>query len=115
VLKGASDALYFVQNALIDANSEQLTECALKAKQPTVSSTRAMTKIGCLMSYGPNYESLLHSAAKMVDEILRGANPGDIPVQQPTEFELVINLKTAKALGVIIPDKLLTIADELIE
>ena len=115
VLKGASDALYFVQNALIDANSEQLAEFALKAKLPTVSSTRAMTEIGCLVSYGPNYESLLRRAAGTVDKILRGANPGDIPVEQPNEFDFVINLKTAKALGVIIPDKLLAIADEVIE
>ena len=67
------------------------------------------------MSYGPNYESLLRRAAGTVDKILRGANPGDIPVEQPNEFDFVINLKTAKALGVIIPDKLLAIADEVIE
>jgi putative tryptophan/tyrosine transport system substrate-binding protein len=87
----------------------------LKAKLPTVSSTRAMTEIGCLMSYGPNYESLLRRAAGTVDKILRGAKPGDIPVEQPNEFDFVINLKTAKVLGVIIPDKLLAIADEVIE
>jgi len=115
VLKGESDRLYFAQNALIDANEEQLLESALKARLPTISSSRSWPEFGCLMSYGPKFESLLHRAAGTVDQILRGARPGDIPVQQPNEFELVINLKTAKALGVMIPDKLLTIADELIE
>ena len=114
-LKGESDGLYFAQNALIDANEEQLLEFALNARLPTISSSRGWADFGCLMTYGPNFESILRRAAKMVDEILRGARPGDIPVEQPNEFELVINLKTAKALGVTIPDKLLTIADELIE
>ena len=67
------------------------------------------------MSYGAKLESMLQRAAGTVDQILRGARPGDIPVQQPTEFELVINLKTAKALDVLISDKLLTLADEVIE
>ena len=115
VLKGESDGLYFAQNALLDANEEQLLESALKARLPTISSSRAWPEFGCLMSYGPKFESVLQRAAGTVDQILRGARPGDIPVQQPTEFELVINLKTAKVLGVMIPDKLLTIADELIE
>ena len=74
-----------------------------------------MAEIGCLMSYGPNLESLLRSTAELVDRILRGARPGDIPVEQPTEFDLVINLKTAKVLGLIIPDALLATANELIE
>jgi putative tryptophan/tyrosine transport system substrate-binding protein len=114
-LKGESDGLYFAQNALIDANEEQLLESALNARLPTISSSRGWADFGCLMTYGPNSEYILRRAAKMVDEILRGARPGDIPVEQPNEFELVINLKTAKALGVMIPDKVLTIADELIE
>jgi putative ABC transport system substrate-binding protein len=114
-LKGGNDALYLVQNALIDANREQLTDSALKAELPTVCATRAMAEIGCLMSYGPNLESLLQSTAELVDRILRGVKPGDIPVEQPTEFDLVINLKTAKVLGLIIPDKLLATANKLIE
>ena len=115
VLKNESDGLYFAQNALIDANEEQLLESALNAKLPTISSTRAMAEFGCLMSYGPNFESVLRGVAGMVDKIMRGARPGDIPVEQPNVFELVINLKTAKALNLMISDKLLTIADELIE
>jgi putative tryptophan/tyrosine transport system substrate-binding protein len=87
----------------------------LKAKLPTISATRAMAEIGCLISYGPNLESLLRRTAEVVDRILRGAKPGDIPVEQATEFDLIINLKTAKALGLVIPDKLLAVADEQIE
>ena len=67
------------------------------------------------MSYGPNYPALFRRAAEYVDRILRGAKPGDIPVEQPTKFDLVINLTTAKALGLQIPDKLLALADEVIE
>ncbi len=67
------------------------------------------------MSYGPKIESMLGRAAGTVDKILRGAQPGDLPVEQPIEFELVFSLKTAKALGAMIPDRLLTIADELVE
>jgi len=114
-LKGESDGLYIAQNALIDANEEQLLDSALKARLPTISSIKAMAEFGCLMSYGPKFESMLGRAAGTVDKILRGAQPGDLPVEQPIEFELVINLKTAKALGAMIPDRLLTIADELIE
>ncbi len=77
--------------------------------------TRDYVQAGGLMSYGPNYEDLFRRAAEMVDKILRGAKPTDLPVEQPTKFELVINLTTAKALGLAVPDKLLALADEVIE
>jgi putative tryptophan/tyrosine transport system substrate-binding protein len=70
---------------------------------------------GGLMSYGPNFPSLFRRAAEYVDKILRGAKPGDLPVEQPTKFEFIINLTTAKALGLTIPASLMSLADELIE
>jgi putative tryptophan/tyrosine transport system substrate-binding protein len=82
---------------------------------PTAFSGREFVEAGGLMSYGPNYRALFLRAADYVDKILRGTKPGDIPVEQPSRFELVINLKTASALGLTIPHKLLVLADEVIE
>ncbi len=76
---------------------------------------RDAVKAGSLIFYGPNIPDLFRRAASFVDKILRGAKPGDIPVEQPTKFDLVINLKTAKALDLRVPDKLLALADEVIE
>ena len=80
---------------------------ALAARLPTIFSTREYVQAGALMSYGPNYPDLFRRSADYVDKILRGAKPGDIPVEQPTKFELVVNLTTAKALGLTIPPTLL--------
>src|ERR1700747_2634501 len=82
---------------------------------PTVFSTRDFVRAGGFMSYGPNYSDLFRRSADYVDKILRGTKPGDIPVEQPTRFELVLNLTTAKALGLTVPQQFVLRADEVIE
>jgi putative ABC transport system substrate-binding protein len=114
-LKPPADALYVAVDQLVVANLTQILTLALGARLPTMFSTREFVKDGALMSYGPNYSDLFRHSADYVDKILRGTKPGDIPVEQPTKFELVINLTTAKALGLTIPTSFLSLADELIE
>jgi len=109
------DALYVVENSLIAANGRQIAAFALSVRLPTVFGARDPIQAGGLMSYGPKYPDLFRRAAEIVDKILRGAKPGDIPVEEPTNFELIINLTTAKALGLAVPSKLLATADEVIE
>ena len=114
-LKARADALYVAVDQLIVANRTGILTSALGARLPTIFSTRDFVKDGALMSYGPSYTERFRRAADYVDKILRGAKPADIPVEQPTKFDLVINLKTAKALGLDIPASMLTLADEVIE
>jgi len=114
-LKAQADALYVAQDALVATNRTRILTLALRAQQPTIFGTRDFAQAGALMSYGPNFPDQFRRAAELVDKILRGAKPADLPVEQPTKFELVINLTTAKALGLTIPDKLLSLADEVIE
>ena len=95
--------------------TQRIITLALSARLPTIFNTRDFVKAGALMSYGPNFSALFRRAADFVDKILRGTKPGDIPVEQPTKFDLVINLKTAKALGLTVPPTLLATADEVIE
>jgi putative ABC transport system substrate-binding protein len=85
------------------------------ARLPTIYSSREYVEAGGLMSYGPNFPDLFRRAADYVDKILRGAKPADLPVEQPTKFDLVINLTTAKVFGLKVPDKLLVAATEVIE
>jgi putative tryptophan/tyrosine transport system substrate-binding protein len=87
----------------------------MSARLPSIYNAKEHVEAGGLMSYGPNYPDLYRRAAEYVDKILRGAKPGDIPVEQPTKFELVVNLTTAKALGLTVPPSLLATADEVIE
>jgi ABC-type uncharacterized transport system substrate-binding protein len=94
---------------------QSIAELALKHQLPTITNTGQYAQAGMLMSYGPSLTDLYRRAANYVDKILRGANPADLPVEQPTKFELVLNLKVAKALGITIPTALLTSADDVIE
>jgi putative ABC transport system substrate-binding protein len=113
--KGRADALYVASDALVGGNRIRINTLATAARLPTMFSARELVDAGGLMSYGPNYPDLFRRAADFVDKILRGTKPADIPVEQPTKFELVINLKTAKALGITIPPILRALADEVIE
>jgi len=114
-LKGRSDALYVCTDALASTNRIRINILAVGARLPTMHGSRDYVEAGGLMSYGPNFPDLFRRAADYVDKILRGARPGDIPVEQPTKFDLVLNLTTARALGLTVPDKLLVAADEVIE
>jgi putative tryptophan/tyrosine transport system substrate-binding protein len=114
-LKGRAQALYVVGESLISANQVRIHSFALAARLPTMEPTREMVETGGLISYAPNIPSLYRRAADFVDKILRGARPADIPVEEPTKFDLVINLTTAKAIGLEVPRMLLARADEVIE
>jgi putative ABC transport system substrate-binding protein len=114
-LNGRAEALYVLAVPLLLANRIRINTFALAARLPTMHGVRELVEAGGLMSYGPNWPHMWSRAADLVDKILRGAKPGEIPVEQPTKFDLVINLKTAKALGLQIPDKLLALADKVIE
>jgi len=114
-LKGRAEALYVPSDPLINSNRIRINSFAVRARFPTLYAIREDVEAGGLMSHGPNRLDLYRRAADFVDKILRGAKPGDIPVEQPTKFELVINLTTAKALGLEVPPTLLARADEVIE
>jgi putative tryptophan/tyrosine transport system substrate-binding protein len=113
--KGKVDALYLTADALIFTNGRTIATLALKAQLPTTCNNADTARAGALMSYGPNFPALFRRAAEIVDKILRGTKPGGIPVEQPTKFDLVINLKTANVLSITIPHNLLVLADEVIE
>ncbi len=110
-----SSALVIADDAEFTAHRSQIAELALRNNLPTVSGLKEMVEAGGLMAYGASFRELYRRAASHVHEILRGAKPADLPVEQPTKFELAINLKTAKALGLEIPPTLLATADEVIE
>jgi putative tryptophan/tyrosine transport system substrate-binding protein len=114
-LKSGVQALYVCPDALINANHARINALALGARLPTIHPFRDYLGAQGLMSYGADNVDLFRRTGDYVDKILRGANPSDLPVEQPTKFEFVINLKTAKALGLDVPDKLLALADEVIE
>ena len=115
LLKSRADALYIVPDPLANTNRILIGTLALGARLPMMCGFREFVEAGCLMSYGPNLPDLYRRAAEFADKILRGAKPADIPVEQPTKFDLVINLTTAKALGLTVPPTILARADEVIE
>jgi putative tryptophan/tyrosine transport system substrate-binding protein len=110
-----AQAIATMDDPVVQSQRGRIVAFAMRQRVPVMSEFRAATEAGTLMSYGPNQVDLWRRSAAYVDKILRGANPADLPVEQPTKFELVINLKTAKALGLTVPDKLLALADEVIE
>jgi len=114
-VKGRTDALYVLPVPVLFANRARINTLALSARLPTLHGVREYVEAGGLMSYGPNWLSMWRRAADLVDKILRGAKPAEIPIEQPIEFDLVINLRTASALGLAIPDKLLALANAVIE
>jgi putative ABC transport system substrate-binding protein len=114
-LKGQTDALYVVENALMVSNRALIVALALKTQLPSTFATGDSARAGALMAYGPDIPALFRGAAEHVDKILRGTNAGDLPVEQPTKFDLIVNVRTAKALGLTVPDKILALADQVIE
>ena len=114
-LKGQVDALYIAGDPVLTAHRIRINILTVSARLPTMHINRDFVETGGLISYGPNMTDLFRRAGDYVDKILRGKKPGDIPVEQPTKFDLVINLTTARALGLEIPPTLLARADEVIE
>jgi putative tryptophan/tyrosine transport system substrate-binding protein len=114
-LNGRAEALYVVLDPLTNTHRIRINTLALAARLPTMHGSREFVEAAGLMSYGTNFSDLWRRAGDYVDKILHGAKPGDLPVEQPTKFDLVINLTTAKALGLAVPPSLLARADEVIE
>jgi putative tryptophan/tyrosine transport system substrate-binding protein len=114
-LKGTADALYVGADPLVNSSRVRINILALGTRLPTMHGFREAVELGALLSYGPNFADLFRRAADYVDKILRGMKPAELPVEQPTRFDLVINLTTATALGLTIPEAFLLRADEVIE
>ena len=114
-LKTRADGLYVCASPLVNTNRVRINTWPLTARLPMVHGFREAVDAGALMSYGANFSDLFRRAADYVDKILRGTKPGNIPVEQPTKFDLIINLTTAKVLGLAIPETFLLRANELIE
>ena len=110
-----AEALVTILGALVGSQRSRIVDLAAKSRLATMSAESRWTEAGGLMSYGPDYADLYRRAATYVDKILKGANPADLPVEQPTKFELVINLKTAKRIGLTIPPNVLARADKVIK
>jgi putative ABC transport system substrate-binding protein len=112
--RARTQAVCVIGDPLFGAHRATLVKLASKARLPTTFNARLFVEEGGLMSYGPDFGDLYRRSATYVDKILKGAKPGDLPIEQPTKFDLVVNLKTAKALGITIPESILLRADEVI-
>jgi putative ABC transport system substrate-binding protein len=115
MIQDNAEAVIVANDLLFNQQRRQLAELAAKNRLPSVAATREYVEAGGLMSYGPSFAENYRRAATYVDKIFKGAKPGDLPVEQPTKFEMFINRKTAKALGLTIPQSLLISADKIIE
>jgi putative ABC transport system substrate-binding protein len=115
IVKGRAEALAILPDPVTVTHSAKIIDFATRKRLPTMFNQKTPVDAGGLVSYGTNYEEAFRLAARYVDKILRGAKPADLPIQQPTKFELVINMKTAKALGFTIPPSLLVQADQVVE
>jgi putative tryptophan/tyrosine transport system substrate-binding protein len=115
VTRSGAEALFVLESSFIFRERTQIAQRGLRNRLPTSFAFREYVEAGGLISYGVNFLDMWCRAAEYTDKVLKGANPGDLPVEQPTKFELVINLKTAKALGLTIPPSLLLRADQVIE
>jgi putative ABC transport system substrate-binding protein len=115
MIRERAGALLILPDAIFQTQRRQIAELAAKGRLPAVGRMREDAEAGCLMAYGANYGDLIRRAATFVDKILKGANPADLAIEQPTKFELVINLKAAKAIGLTIPPLLLQRADQIID
>jgi len=113
--RARTDAVILGENTVFIADRQRIAGLAVTHRLPMMVAAKEYAQAGGLISYGTDYPDLFRRAATYVDKILKGAKPGDLPMEQPTKFELVINLKTAKALGLTIPPSLLLRADELIQ
>lgn len=114
-LKGHADALYVGGDPLLFGNRAVISNLAVTTKLPTIGITQEIADAGGLVTYGPNFPDLFRRAAEIVDKILRGAKPTDLPVEQPTKFDLTVNVKTAKALDLKVPQSILVTADRVVE
>jgi ABC-type uncharacterized transport system substrate-binding protein len=115
IVREKPDALFILADRVFLHNRKRMMDFATQHRLPSVNAYREVVEAGGLMSYGPSYEDMHRRAADYVDKILRGTNPGALPVEQPIKFTLIINLKAAKALGLTVPPTLLARADEVIE
>jgi putative ABC transport system substrate-binding protein len=115
IVRSRPDALLILADRVFLHNRTRIIDFAVQHQLPNINAYRELVEAGGLMSYGPSYEEMHKRAAEFVDKILKGAKPADLPIEQPTKFTLIVNLKAARALGLNVPPMLLARADEVIE